>query len=80
MKLRLLTTGLLALILQVSCGAAHAVTWFDSSVRPDGVGDTGYNANNSNGQTYVAPTEEGGTIVYGGQDGEAVSDVFDSGD
>ncbi len=80
MKLRLLVTGLMALILQFSCGAAHAVTWFDTSVRPDGVGDTGYSPSNNNGQTYAAPSEDGGTIVYGGQDGEVVGDVFDSGD
>ncbi len=75
MKVRLAATLLLSLALQFTCSAAHAVTWFDSSVRPDGVGDTAYNT----GQTYAAPAEEGGQIVYGnGQDGDAAADVFDS--
>ncbi|MBX9686433.1 MAG: hypothetical protein K2X27_06995 [Candidatus Obscuribacterales bacterium] len=62
-----------AIVLQFSCNAAHAVTWFDSNVRPDGVGD-------SNGNVYMAPAEDGASVVYGGtQDGEVI-EVYDSGD
>lgn len=67
-------------LMQVGCGAAHAVTWFDSNIRPDGVSD-------SNSNVYMAPSEDGAQIVYGGsQDsgaevvGDVVGDVFDSGD
>lgn len=84
MKSSLARIALTAIFLQLSCNAAHAVTWFDSNVRPDGVGD-------SNANVYMAPAEDGAEIVYGGsQDGEVVSgtvtgevvggDVFDSGD
>lgn len=70
----LLGLALTAILLQSSCSAALAVTWFDSNTRPDGVGDTA--------NVYMAPGEDGAQVVYGGtQDSEAaVSDVFDSGD
>ena len=76
MKGSLARLAFLAVVLQLSCAQAQAVTWFDSSIRPDGVGDS---ANVS-----MAPAEDGAQIIYS-QDGEAVSgevvgDVFDSGD
>lgn len=76
MKGSLARLALLAIVLNISCSQAQAVTWFDSSIRPDGVGDTA--------SISMAPAEEGAQIVYS-QDGEAVSgevvgDVFDSGD
>ena len=78
MKARLARIALLSLVLQLSCNAAFAVTWFDSSVRPDGVGDT--NTNNNNATVYAAPAEDGAQVVYGGStDGEVV-EYYDSGD
>lgn len=76
MKGSLARLALLAIVLQLSCAQAQAVTWFDSNIRPDGVGDS---ANIS-----MSPAEDGAPILYS-QEGEAVSgevvgDVFDSGD
>lgn len=70
----LLSLAFTAILLQLSCSAALAVTWFDSNIRPDGVSD--------NANVYMAPAEDGAQVVYGGtQDGDAaVGDVFDSGD
>ncbi len=76
MKGSLVRIACIAVLLQLSCGAAHAVTWFDSNVRPDGVGESNPNAN-----VYTAPTEDGSQVVFGStQDGEGVADIFDSGD
>lgn len=75
MKGSLTRMALVAVFLQLSCSSAQAVTWSDSNTRPDGVGDA-----NNNGNVYMAPAEDGAQIVYGGQDGEVIGDVFDSGD
>ncbi len=66
----------IAIVLQLSCNAAHAVTWFDSNIRPDGVGD-----NNSNANAYMTPAEDT-QVVYGNtqSDQDGVGDFFDSGD
>ncbi len=73
-----LALAALILSLQISCPQAMAVTWFDSSVRPDGVGDNG-----SSSSVYVAPAEDGTQVVYGTpQEADVVGDgdFYDSGD
>lgn len=74
MKGSLVRFACIAILMQLSCNAAHAVTWFDSNIRPDGVGDSSQSSN-----VYMAPSEDGTQIVYGNiQDGESVADAFDS--
>lgn len=75
MKARLAQMFLLTLALQLSCNAAHAVTWFDTSIRPDGVGD----ANTNNANVYAAPAEDGGQVVYGGSQSGEVDEYIDAG-
>src|SRR5438309_1856952 len=74
---------LVAILLQFSCNAAHAVTWFDSHVRPDGVGDS--NNSSSNGNVYMAPAEDETVIRRGLQlfmqnRGINVIEMVDNGD
>ncbi|MBX9720379.1 MAG: hypothetical protein K2X81_03195 [Candidatus Obscuribacterales bacterium] len=74
MKGSLVRFACIAILMQLSCNAAHAVTWFDSNIRPDGVGDS-----NQAGNVYMAPAEDGTQVVYGNtQDVESVADAFES--
>lgn len=84
----ILRVGIVALLLSFSCNSAMAVTWFDSNVRPDGVGDT----NSSDASTtYSAPvSDESNTYASTASNGTATEisaevvsadgDVYDSGD
>ena len=71
MKGILARIGVLVVLLGFSCGASQAVTFFDSNVRPDGVGDTSDN----NNAVYVVPSnEEGNVYASAGNSGTVVTE------
>ena len=88
MKVHSLRIGIVALLLGLSCNSAMAVTWFDSNIRPDGVGDTSSNDSNAtystpvsdDNNTYASPSNSGSATEISAEVVSADGDVFDSGD
>lgn len=88
MKVHSLRIGIVALLLGMTCSAAHAVTWFDSNIRPDGVSDA--SSPDSNNNSYSAPVSDDSNTFASSSNGSATEisaevvssdgDVFDSGD
>ena len=88
MKARALPIAMIALVLGMTCNSAHAVTWFDSNIRPDGVSDSA--SGSSDGASSAAPVAEDGSIFASSSStapteisAEVVSadgEVYDSGD
>jgi hypothetical protein len=77
MKGSLAGMALLAILLQLSCGSAHAVTAFDSNVRPDGANESAQAPANA---AVTVQNDDGSSVqivqaAYG--EGEAPGDTFD---
>jgi flagellar basal body-associated protein FliL len=81
----LVRMALIIVLLQISCNAASAVTWFYSNIRPDGASESNTNSSadasaSAGANVYIIPAEDGGQVVSASSsDTEVVSDVVDSG-
>ena len=90
MKASFARLSMIAASLAFSCNAAHAVTWFDSNIRPDGMGDNNNNVSyapvGDDGTFYsssraTSPSSDGSaTVIKDADTIESAADVFDSGD
>jgi hypothetical protein len=71
MRYSLVRMVLISILLQISCAAAYAVTWFDSNIRPDGACDSNTTVA-ANASVNIVPVDDGTQVVSAGnQEGDA---------